>query len=143
LNIFGQPDARIPFVIEPAKHGDMWALHGKSYPHTHDIILRSGGPNRLIFDNRSQMDHAVHLHRHTFELVSHAGEPSSGVLKDVLIVPPHNTCRSGRDSAESRAFPLSPPSAIPHGFGFMAVMRYSQPLVGAARLSTPANANPI
>jgi FtsP/CotA-like multicopper oxidase with cupredoxin domain len=134
-----QPDARIPIVIEPGKDGYMWALNGKSYPHTDDIILHAGGRNRLVFDNRSQMDHPVHLHRHAFELVSYAGKPSSGVVKDVLIVPTHST-------VEVDVIAKNPGPSLFHchqqfhmDFGFMAVMQYSQPPLGTARLSTPAN----
>jgi FtsP/CotA-like multicopper oxidase with cupredoxin domain len=119
-----QPDARIPIVIEPGKDGYMWAINGKSYPHTDDIILRSGGRNRLVFDNRSQMDHPVHLHRHAFDLVSYAGKPSSGVVKDVLIVPAHST-------VEVDVIAKNPGPSLFHchqqfhmDFGFMAVMRY-------------------
>jgi FtsP/CotA-like multicopper oxidase with cupredoxin domain len=40
-----------------------------------------------VFDNRSDEAHPVHLHRHTFELKSIAGAPTSGVYKDVVVVP--------------------------------------------------------
>jgi FtsP/CotA-like multicopper oxidase with cupredoxin domain len=118
-------DARIPLVIEPGKSGYMWAINGKSYPHTDTFTLRSGGRNRLIFDNRSSMDHPVHLHRHSFELVSFAGKPSSGIRKDVLIVP-------ARSTVEVDVMAKNPGPSLFHchqqfhmDFGFMAVMQYS------------------
>jgi FtsP/CotA-like multicopper oxidase with cupredoxin domain len=36
--------------------------------------------------NASDDIHPVHLHRHTFELSSIAGQPTAGVLKDVVML---------------------------------------------------------
>jgi FtsP/CotA-like multicopper oxidase with cupredoxin domain len=36
--------------------------------------------------NASDDIHPIHLHRHTFELTMVAGQPTSGVLKDVVMV---------------------------------------------------------
>lgn len=86
LDSFGQQRdlppaaAKIPLVIEPGTNGYLWAINGKSWPHTDEIRFAAGARNRLVFDNRSDMGHPVHLHRHSFEL-------SSGVRKDVLMVP--------------------------------------------------------
>jgi FtsP/CotA-like multicopper oxidase with cupredoxin domain len=95
--IFGGTDARaasnanpIPLVFEKKWAGnnwvDHWTVNGKSYPKTDIIHLRSGQTYRLIFDNRSDEAHPVHLHRHTFELVEVDGAPTSGIRKDVVVV---------------------------------------------------------
>jgi len=119
------PDVRHPLVIEPGKDGNLWAINGKSYPQTDPVILRRGGRNRLIFDNRSSMDHPVHLHRHTMEIVRWAGKPLSGVRKDVILVPAHQT-------VEADVVASNPGLSLFHchqqfhmDFGFMALMRYS------------------
>ena len=87
------PDARLPLVIEKKFAGhnwvDKWAINGKSYPKTDPLRVKAGGKYRLIFDNRSDEAHPLHLHRHTFELVSIAGVGTSGVHKDVVVVPPN------------------------------------------------------
>jgi FtsP/CotA-like multicopper oxidase with cupredoxin domain len=69
-------------------HGSFegWSINGKSWPHTDTVYLKEGSRYRLEFDNPSTEDHPVHLHRHTMELVSVAGAPASGVLKDVIVV---------------------------------------------------------
>ena len=86
-----RPDARVPLVIEKKFAGhnwvDKWAINGKSFPKTDPIRVKQGGRYRLAFDNRSDEAHPLHLHRHTFELVNVAGVPTSGVLKDVVVVP--------------------------------------------------------
>ena len=50
--------------------------------------MKANGRYRLVFDNRSDEAHPLHLHRHTFELRSVAGVATSGVCKDVVVVQP-------------------------------------------------------
>jgi FtsP/CotA-like multicopper oxidase with cupredoxin domain len=80
-----EPDGRIPLEFKPA--GDRWTINGKSFPHTDPLNVVLGRRYRLVFDNQSSMPHPVHLHRHTFEITRFAGKPSSGVRKDVVVVP--------------------------------------------------------
>lgn len=112
------PDAVIPLVIEPRNDGNLWAINGKSYPNTDPIRPKAGVRNRLVFDNRSDMSHPVHLHRHSFELVG------TGIFKDVVIVPAHS-------KLEADIIATSPGPSLFHchqqfhmDFGFMAVMQY-------------------
>ena len=81
----GEPDGRLPLEIKPK--GNRWTLNGKSFPHTDPLLVRANGRYRMIFDNQSAMAHPVHLHRHTFEISRFAGKASSGVRKDVVMVP--------------------------------------------------------
>jgi FtsP/CotA-like multicopper oxidase with cupredoxin domain len=82
---------RIPLVIEKKFAGsrwvDKWTINGKSWPKTDPIQVKTGQRYRLAFDNRSDEAHPLHLHRHTFELKSVAGVKTSGVYKDVVVVP--------------------------------------------------------
>jgi FtsP/CotA-like multicopper oxidase with cupredoxin domain len=119
-----KPEVSIPIVIEPGINGNLWAVNEKSWPNTDDIYLTPKVRNRLIFDNRGSMDHPVHLHRHTFELVRVAGRPVSGVLKDVVTVP-------ARKIVEVDVMAGNPGPSLFHchqqfhmDFGFMALMKY-------------------
>src|SRR5208337_4646713 len=80
----------IPLVFRKKFTGsrwvDNWTINGKSYPKTDPIRVKEGGRYRLVFDNRSDEAHPVHLHRHTFELAKIAGAATSGVFKDVVVV---------------------------------------------------------
>jgi FtsP/CotA-like multicopper oxidase with cupredoxin domain len=114
-----EPQVRIPLVIEPRNDGNLWAINGKSYPNTDLILPTTGVRNRLVLDNRSDMAHPVHLHRHSFELVS-----AAGVFKDVVVVPGHS-------KVEVDFVADSPGPSLFHchqqfhmDFGFMAVMQY-------------------
>ena len=48
--------------------------------------LALGRRYRLLMRNATDDAHPVHLHRHTFEISSIAGRPTSGVKKDVVMI---------------------------------------------------------
>ena len=86
-----KPDAVIPLVIDQLKatQADFarWTLNGKTYDaNATPTPLAMGKRYRLVFDNRSDDVHPVHLHRSSFELVSVDGEPTAGVIKDCVLV---------------------------------------------------------
>jgi FtsP/CotA-like multicopper oxidase with cupredoxin domain len=68
-----------------------WTINGVSYPMDQMMAapsfhLKEGKRYRLRMRNASDDIHPIHLHRHTFELSKIAGQPTSGVLKDVVMV---------------------------------------------------------
>ena len=82
---------RIPLVFESkfAGHGamDRWTINGKSYPDTVGPILTAGQRYRLVFINRSNNQHPVHLHRHSFEIRRLPDHPETqGILKDTILL---------------------------------------------------------
>ena len=88
----------IPLVLESKfkGHGAMedWMINGKVYPHTDSPVLVEGRRYRLRFINKSQDEHPMHLHRHSFELIrvphpepGSKAVPTRGVMKDVVLVP--------------------------------------------------------
>ena len=81
-----QPDAQVRLVIKEAA-GHRWTINGKSFPKTDPILVQAHRRYRWIFDNQSADAHPLHLHRHTFELIRVADKPTSGVMKDVVMVP--------------------------------------------------------
>lgn len=91
-------------------------------PRTDPIRLTPNARNRLVFENRGMMDHPVHTHRYNFELARYAGRATSGVWKDVVTVPMHQTVE-----VDLTANHLGPALFHCHNqfhmdFGFMAVM---------------------
>ena len=119
-----EPAATVPLVFEPRSDGNLWAINGKSYPKTDPFFVIPGALNRLVFDNRCDMSHPVHLHRHTFEITRYAGKPTAGVFKDVVVVP-------ARSKVEVDLMANAPGPSLFHchqqfhmDFGFMALMQY-------------------
>ncbi len=84
------PGDPLPVVFENKFVGrrqvDHWVVNGKAWPNTDPLRVKADGRYRLIFDNRSDEAHPVHLHRHTFEIARIGGVPTSGVFKDVVVV---------------------------------------------------------
>jgi FtsP/CotA-like multicopper oxidase with cupredoxin domain len=118
------PQSTHRLVFERRFDGHGWSINGKAFPQTDPIPAAAGRMNRLIFDNRSDMAHPVHLHRHTFEITKFGGEASSGVFKDVVMVPAMNTVEVDFEAN-------SPGPSLFHchhqfhmDFGFMAIMQY-------------------
>jgi FtsP/CotA-like multicopper oxidase with cupredoxin domain len=66
---------------------DLWLVNGKPYPHEQEFVLKQGTRYRLVFHNRTDDAHPLHIHRHSFEIAEHRGKPMSGVIKDTVIVP--------------------------------------------------------
>jgi FtsP/CotA-like multicopper oxidase with cupredoxin domain len=84
-------DETIPLEFGKIKAGtggfNRWTINGKSYDEKEaPRALHKGRRYRLVFDNRTDDAHPVHLHRNSFELTNVYGKPTSGVLKDVVVV---------------------------------------------------------
>lgn len=68
-----------------------WTINGISYPMTGEVTpatfhLQQGQRYRIHMRNASDDIHPIHLHRHSFELTSLGGKPTSGVMKDVVML---------------------------------------------------------
>jgi len=68
-----------------------WTINGAAYPMTQGVApasfhLKQGRRYRIRMRNASDDIHPIHLHRHSFEITKVAGKPTSGVMKDVVMV---------------------------------------------------------
>jgi len=124
-----EPDHTIEMVFEKVPGGtngiNRWLINGKEYPHEREFMLHQGRRYRLVFRNRSDDSHPVHIHRHLFELVDVNGKPSAGVKKDTVIVPAYG--RATVDLvADHPGLTLFHCHMQQHmDFGFMALFRYA------------------
>jgi FtsP/CotA-like multicopper oxidase with cupredoxin domain len=64
-----------------------FTVNGKSYPHENEFVLHEGQRYRLTLRNRTDDGHPLHMHRHQWELVEMNGKPTSGLIKDTVVVP--------------------------------------------------------
>jgi len=126
-----KPDLTLPLVFKSRFQGhgalDKWTINGKSYPENSPIYLQNGRRHRLVFDNRSVDDHPVHLHRHSFELVSIRGKALSGVHKDVVVVEAGSVVEADlvADNPGDTLFHCHQQDHMDSGF--MALFRYASP----------------
>ncbi len=133
--IFGKPsphptpDQTIDMVFEKVPGGphgiNHWFVNGKEYPHDREFVFRQGHRYRLVFHNRSDDSHPLHMHRHLFELVELNGKPTAGIMKDTVIVPAFG--RATVDLvADQPGLTLFHCHIQQHmDFGFMALFRYA------------------
>jgi FtsP/CotA-like multicopper oxidase with cupredoxin domain len=104
---------------------NLFHVNGKPYPHDNEFVLHEGQRYRLTFHNRTDDAHPLHLHRHQLELVDINGKPTSGLIKDTVVVPLY-----GRAAVEFTA--NQPGLTLFHchiqthmDYGFKALFRYA------------------
>jgi len=107
-----------------------WTINGVSYPMSGEVVaasfhLKQGKRHRIHMRNASDDIHPIHLHRHSFELVSLAGRPTAGILKDVVML-------GGYQEAEVDFIADNPGLTLFHchqqlhmDFGFMTLFDYA------------------
>ena len=106
-----------------------WTINGASYPMAGEIVpasyhLNHGKRYRIHMRNASDDIHPIHLHRHSLELTELAGKPTSGILKDVVML-------GGYQEAEMDFVADNPGLTLFHchqqlhtDFGFMTLFDY-------------------
>ena len=126
------PDETIEMTIvkrNAALNGfNQWTLNGEAF--SMDTMkpmytLHEGRRYRLKFRNASDDIHPLHLHRHSFELARIGGKPTSGVIKDVVML-------GGFQEVEFDFVADNPGLTLFHchqqlhmDFGFMALFNYA------------------
>jgi len=90
-----KPDEVIDMLFEKQNAAldgfNQWTINGVAYPREQmsavpTFHLHEGKRYRIRMRNASDDIHPIHLHRHSFELTRVAGQPTSGVMKDVVMV---------------------------------------------------------
>lgn len=137
---FGHPGTAPPapdevFEMTFAKHNaalngfNQWTINGNAYPDTQmmappNFHLHEGKRYRIRMKNASDDIHPIHLHRHTFEVTRIAGEATSGLMKDVIML-------GGYQEAEIDFVANNPGMTLFHchqqlhmDFGFMTLFDY-------------------
>jgi len=104
-----------------------WTINGAAFAEDHMqpmFRVQQGKRYRLRMRNASDDIHPIHLHRHSFELIRIAGQPTSGVIKDVVML-------GGYQEVEVDFVADNPGLTLFHchqqvhmDFGFMALFEY-------------------
>ena len=133
--VFGNPTEKPapPHTIEmlfeklPGGSGkfNTWLVNGKPYPHDKEFVLTQGERYRLIFRNRTDDAHPLHLHRHNLELTEINGIKTSGIFKDTVVVPFYGRAQVDF-TADQPGLTLFHCHIQQHmDFGFKALFRYA------------------
>jgi FtsP/CotA-like multicopper oxidase with cupredoxin domain len=107
---------------------NQWTLNGEAFSMDSmkpKYTIHQGRRYRLRFRNASDDIHPLHLHRHSFELTRIGGKPTSGVIKDVVML-------AGYQEVEFDFAADNPGRTLFHchqqlhmDFGFMALFDYA------------------
>jgi FtsP/CotA-like multicopper oxidase with cupredoxin domain len=129
-----QPDDT--FVMTFAKRNaalngfNQWMINETAYPDMQMMApplfhIQEGKRYRIRMRNASDDTHPIHLHRHSFELTRIAGQATSGVMKDVVML-------GGYQEAEIDFVADNPGMTLFHchqqlhmDFGFMCLFSYA------------------
>ncbi len=101
----GPLEVDVHYELGGGKWGDArWTMNGSFWPYTQRVRVHRGDRVAVRFTNRSDMDHPMHLHGHTFELVEIGGRRLRFPLaKDVSLVPAGGGTTTWRFTADSPA----------------------------------------
>jgi len=124
------PDETITLTfrdVGPAKGSnfDVWTINNKSWPDVDPIRVKAGRRYRLLLRNGSGDQHPIHLHRHTFEVVSIAGKPLSGLRKDTVNVMPLSTVAVDFAADNPGDTLLHCHQQLHMDYGFMTILKYT------------------
>jgi FtsP/CotA-like multicopper oxidase with cupredoxin domain len=137
---FAKPDAsaqmpdetfEMTFAKDNAAHEgfNVWTINRVAFPMSQSQIpavfhVKAGKRCRIRLRNASDDLHPIHLHRHSFEITKVAGQPTAGVMKDVIML-------GGYQEAEIDFVADNPGMTLFHchqqlhmDFGFMTLFDY-------------------
>jgi FtsP/CotA-like multicopper oxidase with cupredoxin domain len=83
MNVMMMPDEGQAF--------NRWMVNGQMWPNVDPYVVKAGKRYRIALHNGMEDSHPVHLHRHSFEVVSVAGKPTAGIIKDTINVVKNTT----------------------------------------------------
>jgi FtsP/CotA-like multicopper oxidase with cupredoxin domain len=121
-----EPDGRQTMLFKAVQDGHHWTINGKSYPHTTPIVVEPNRRYRWRFDNQSGEAHPIHLHRHSFELITIADKPTSGIWKDVVVVRPWTQVEVDVATTQPGPSLFHCHQLFHMEMGFMAMMQYAK-----------------
>ena len=104
---------------------DTWTINDQSWPDVDAIEFLKGRRYRLFFQNGSADAHPMHLHRHSFEVAQLGGRDVSGLMKDVVNVPPLSTVAVDVIADNPGDSLLHCHMQLHMDFGFMTMVKYT------------------
>ncbi|HZZ64469.1 MAG TPA: multicopper oxidase family protein [Candidatus Baltobacteraceae bacterium] len=86
--VAGTPARSYSFQIGGGEWGSSrWTLNGQTYPHTQKIYVNRNDLVEVRFQNKTDMDHPMHLHGHVLRLVGVDGRRlAASLAKDTTLV---------------------------------------------------------
>lgn len=70
-----------------------WAINNHVWPNNQPLLVKEGERVELVFVNKTEMSHPMHLHGHVFQVVEIDGKRLSGAVRDTILVMPGQTVK--------------------------------------------------
>jgi FtsP/CotA-like multicopper oxidase with cupredoxin domain len=99
-----------------------WTINGKAYNGDLDYAIAQGDRVRIVFRNTSTMWHPMHLHGHTFAVMTNE---TPGVRKDTVVVKPGDTVAVEFDADNPGSWMVHCHNTYHLEAGMMTTLRYT------------------
>ena len=120
------PDRRLDLTLGMVNGGRQWVLNGLPYDQHRPLDVTSGQRVRITMRNQTPMFHPVHLHGHTFAVVTGPGNSAApGVRKDTVNVLPMQTLAIDLDTDNPGQWLAHCHNAYHGELGMMTVLSYT------------------
>ncbi|WP_043739214.1 multicopper oxidase family protein [Nocardia asiatica] len=117
------PDQTLDMVLEADADKYIWTINGKAFPDHAPLDVTARQRVRLRINNKTMMWHPMHLHGHTFQVVTGSG---AGPRKDTSIVVPMQTVEVDFDTDNPGQWMLHCHNIYHGEAGMMTVLSYQQ-----------------
>ena len=81
------PDRKLHLALTGGMSPYGWGLNGKVWGEHEVLGPKPGERVRMMFENKTDMSHPMHLHGHHFQIVAFNGRPMKGAFRDTVLVP--------------------------------------------------------
>ncbi len=82
-----------PYILRGNMATYIWTINGRAWPNIDPTMVKPNERTELIFDNRTNMAHPMHIHGHVFEVTEINGKKINGRKGDTIDVLPHSTVK--------------------------------------------------
>jgi FtsP/CotA-like multicopper oxidase with cupredoxin domain len=121
-----QPDRQLDLALGMVNGGRQWVLNGVPYDQHQALDVTAGQRVRITMRNQTMMFHPMHLHGHTFAVVTGTGDTTApGVRKDTVNVLPMQTLAIDLDTDNPGQWLAHCHNAYHGELGMMTVMSYT------------------
>jgi FtsP/CotA-like multicopper oxidase with cupredoxin domain len=120
------PDRQLDLALGMVNGGRQWVLNGVPYDQHQPLGVTAGQRVRITMQNQTSMFHPMHLHGHTFAVVTGSGSSATpGVRKDTVNVLPMQTLAIDLDTDNPGQWLAHCHNAYHGELGMMTVMSYT------------------
>jgi len=120
-----RPDRELELTLGMVDGGRQWVLNGVPFAQHRPLEVTSGQRVRITMRNQTSMFHPMHLHGHTFALVTGSGTGAApGARKDTVNVLPMQTLAVDVDTTNPGQWLTHCHNAYHAELGMMTVLSY-------------------